>query len=260
MENAGTTSYAKNKETTDMNSTLALARAEVLRLGRNKRYSIFSIGLPVVLYLVIAPSVKNVPAYGVAYTAYYMIAMASIGAFSGALTGNAQRISQERKDGWVRQLRLTALPANAYVTAKILASMVTTVPSIVIVLLLGRFYGNVHMELWKWFAVGGTIWIGSLTFAALAVAIGYRFMPDSVQPITMFVYFLMSILGGLWFALSGFLEKIGRVLPTYQITRIGTDLISNHTVPVTAYITVLAWFAGFVVLAVLAVRSTAETV
>ena len=146
-----------------MSSTLALARAEVRRLGRNKRYSIFSIGLPVVLYLVIAPSVKNVHVYGVAYPAYYMIAMASIGAFSSALTGNAQRISQERKDGWVRQLRLTALPANAYVIAKIAASMVITVPSIVIVLLLGRFYGGVHMELWKWFAVGGTIWIGIAT-------------------------------------------------------------------------------------------------
>ena len=131
---------------------------------------------------------------------------------------------------------------------------------VVIVLLLGRFYGDVHMELWKWFAVGGTIWVGSWTFTALAVAIGYRFMPDSVQPIAMFVYFLMSILGGLWFALTGFLEKIGRVLPTYQITRIGTDLISNQSVPATAYITILAWFAGFVMLAVLAVRGTAETV
>ena len=243
-----------------MNSTLALARAEVRRLGRNKRYSIFSVGLPVVLYLVIAPSVKHYDVYGVAYAAYYMIAMASIGAFSGALTGNAQRISQERKDGWVRQLRLTALPANAYVVAKIIASMAITVPSIAIVLLLGRFYGGVHMELWKWFAIGGTIWIGSLTFTALAVAIGYRFMPDSVQPIAMFAYFVMSILGGLWFALSGVLGKIGSVLPTYQITRIGTDLISSRPVPATAFITILAWFAAFVVLAVLAVRRTAETV
>ena len=170
-----------------MNSTLALARAEIRRLGRNKRYSIFAVGLPVVLYLVVAPTVKNVHVYGVAYAAYYMIAMASIGAFSGALTGNAQRISQERKDGWVRQLRLTALPANAYVIAKIAASMVITVPSIVLVLLLGRFYGGVHMELWRWLAVGGTIWLGSLTFTALAIAIGYRFVPDSVQPMAMFV-------------------------------------------------------------------------
>ena len=54
--------------------------------------------------------VPHASAYGVGYAAYYMIAMAPIGAFSGALTGNVQRISQERKDGWIRQLRLTSLP------------------------------------------------------------------------------------------------------------------------------------------------------
>jgi hypothetical protein len=37
-----------------------------------------------------------------------------------ALNGNAQRISQEKKEGWIRQLRLTPLPANAYVVTKIL--------------------------------------------------------------------------------------------------------------------------------------------
>ncbi len=39
-----------------MSSTVALARAEVRRLGRNKQYSIFSIALPVVLYLVVRRS------------------------------------------------------------------------------------------------------------------------------------------------------------------------------------------------------------
>lgn len=242
-----------------MNGTVALALAEVRRLARNKQYSIFSIALPVVLYLVIAPQTKHASAYGVGYEAYYMIAMASIGAFSGALTGNAQRISQERKDGWIRQLRLTSLPANAYVLAKVLASMVTTVPAVVFVLALGRFYADVHLAAWKWLAIAGTIWLGALTFAALAVAIGYRFMPDTVQPVAMLTYFAMSILGGLWFALAGWMQKIGQALPTYQITRIGTGLISGSTVSMASIGIVLAWFAGFILLAVLAVRSTAET-
>jgi ABC-2 type transport system permease protein len=243
-----------------MNGTLALARAEIRRLGRNKRYSIFSVALPVVLYLVVAPQAQNASAYGVGYAAYYMIAMASIGAFSGALTGNAQRISQERKDGWIRQLRLTSLPANAYVLAKVIASLVTTVPAVVIVLALGRFYGGVHLAAWKWLAIAGVIWLGALTFAALAVALGYRFMPDTVQPVAMFVYFAMSILGGLWFALSGWMQTVGRALPTYQITRIGTTVISGGTVSMTSVGVILAWLAAFVALAVLAVRSTAETV
>src|SRR5215469_18938551 len=132
-----------------MGGTLALARIEIVRLRRNKRYMMFTLALPVVLYLLVARQVQHVTAYGVAYKAYYMVAMASLGAFSGALTGNAQRISQERKDGWIRQLRITSLPAGAYVIAKVIASMVTSVPSIVIVLALGRFYGHVQLAGWK---------------------------------------------------------------------------------------------------------------
>jgi len=242
-----------------MRGTLALTRAEFTRLMRNKRYFIFRVAFPVVLYLLVGRQVK-VSAYGIPWGAYYMIAMATFGAFSGALTGNAQRISQEKKDGWIRQLRLTPLPANAYVVSKILVSMATTVPAIVIVLLLGRFYGNVHLPGWEWPVLVVTIWFGSTLFAALAIAVGYRFPPDQVQPVTLIVYFFFAVLGGLWFPLSGFLGKIGQFTPTYDAVKIGTDVIQSGSVPVGLPIGLVVWLGIFVVLAVVAVRATAETV
>jgi len=243
-----------------MGGTLALARIEIVRLRRNRRYMMFTLALPVVLYLLVAKQVQHVTAYGVAYKAYYMVAMASLGAFSGALTGNAQRISQERKDGWIRQLRLTPLPPQSYVVAKIIASLAVSVPSILIVFLVGRFYGGVELAGWKWVVIGVAVWLGTLVFAALAVAIGYRFMPDTVQPMTMFVYLIMSFLGGIWFALTGVLQDIGQALPTYQIIKIGTNVIGTGRVPVGSVAVILAWLVGVVVLAWLAVRATAETV
>jgi ABC-2 type transport system permease protein len=241
-----------------MMGTLKLSRLETMRVLRNKRYLLFTIGLPVVLYMSFGRT--HAIAYGVGFKAYYMIAMASIGAFSGALNGNSMRISQERKDGWIRQLRISALPASGYVVAKIIASMVTSVTSVVLVLLLGRFYGGVHMEAWKWIALGAAIWIGAMTFAALAVAIGYRFMPDTVQPVTMFIYLGMSLLGGLWFPLGGTLGNIAKALPTYEITRIGTDVIGQGTISIGRVGIVLAWLAGFIALAAVSVRSTAERI
>jgi ABC-2 type transport system permease protein len=189
-----------------------------------------------------------------------MVGMASFGAFSGAFNNNTIRISQERKDGWIRQLRLTPLPASAYVVAKILTSMVTTVPSILIVFLLGRFYASVQMPIWKWVVCAVAIWIGTLIFAALAVALGYKLNPDSVQPVTIVVFFFFSIFGGLWFPLSGALEKFGEFTPTYQIVKISTDVIGQGSVALVNVIGVVAWFAIFAVLATFAVRSTAETV
>jgi ABC-2 type transport system permease protein len=242
-----------------MSGTLALTKAELMRLVRNKRYFFFTLAFPVVLYLLIGRSV-NSSAYGVAFGAYYMISMATFGAFSGALNGNSQRISQEKKEGWIRQLRLTPLPANAYVVSKVLVSMATTIPSIVIVLLLGRFYGNVHLPAWQWPVIAVVVWFGSTIFAALAVAIGYRFAPEQVQPVTILVYFAFAILGGLWFPLSGFLGKVGKFTPTYDAVKIGTDVISGATVPWGLAIGLVLWLGIFTALATVAVRGTAETV
>jgi ABC-2 type transport system permease protein len=241
-----------------MHGTLLLTRTEINRLRRNRRYFLFTLGLPVVLYLIAAK--QGTSAYGVAFAAYYMVAMATFGSFSGALNGNSIRISEERKVGWIRQLRLTPLPASAYVIAKLLTSMATTIPSIVVVFLLGATYGKVSLPLWQWVTIAVITWLGSMIFAALAVAIGYRFPPDQVQPIATLIYFVFTIFGGIWFSLSGVLEKIGKFTPTYQAVRISTDVIGRQSVPAYLYLGLVAWLIIFVGLATLSVRSMAESV
>ena len=241
-----------------MRGILLLTQAEINRLRRNRRYLLFTVGLPVILYLIVAKQGNK--AYGVEFTAYYMVAMATFGSFAGALNGNSIRIAEERKVGWIRQLRLTPLPANAYVVAKILTSMATTIPSIAIVLLLGRFYGGVHLAAWQWLVIAVIIWLGSTIFAALAVAVGYRFPPDQVQPITFLFYFLFSILGGIWFPVGGVLQTIGKGTPTYEAVKISTDVIANVSVPYGLVLGLVAWLAVFAGLATLSVRSMAEAV
>ena len=143
--------------------------------------------------------------------------------------------------------------------AKILASMVTTVPSILIVFLLGRFYGGVQLPLGSGSFRAGHL-VGTLIFAALAVALGYKLDPDSVQPVAIVIFFFFSIFGGLWFPLSGVLQKFGEFTPTYQIVKISTDVIGQGSIALVNVIGVVVWFAIFVALATVAVRSTAETV
>jgi ABC-2 type transport system permease protein len=238
--------------------TLALAKAEIIRLRRNKRYLIFTIALPVVLYLVLGK--QKAIEEGVSFKIYYLFEMASLGAFSGAFNNNTIRISQERKDGWIRQLRLTCLPANGYVIAKIIASVVITAPQIAIMMLLGRFYGGIDLPIWKWVVIAVAIWLGTLIFAALAVAIGYWINPNSVQPIIMLIFLFFSIFGGLWFPIGGALGKFAEATPTFRIVQIGTDVVTNGSVSWGGVGVIVLWLAGFVALAVFAVRTAAESV
>jgi ABC-2 type transport system permease protein len=218
-----------------------------------------SVALPVVLYLLVGTRDKAT-VYGVDFAAYYMVAMATFGSFSGALMNNSVRISQERKEGWIRQLRLTPLPSSAYVIAKLIAAMAITIPSVLIVLLLGKFVGHVHMTASSWTVIAVIIILGALLFAALAVAIGYRFQPDQVQPIATIIYFVFIVLGGVFFPLSGTIEKIGQYTPAYEAVKISTDVISGAPVSTTLVAGMVIWLAVFVGLATLSVRSMAEVV
>jgi ABC-2 type transport system permease protein len=241
-----------------MNGAWLLTKAELNRLRNNKRYFFFTLLLPVVLYLALGRNKWNID--GTSFAVEYMLAMGMMGAFSGALSGNAQRISQEKKDGWIRQLRLTPLPANAYVVAKIAVSMATTIPSVLIVLLLGRFYGNVHLPVWQWAVLAVTIWFGSTIFAALAVALGYKISPEQVQPVTMILYFGFAILGGLWFPLPGIMHTIGEALPTGAVIRICSDVVQGAVIPVGVIAALIAWCVVFAGLATAAVRTTGENI
>jgi ABC-2 type transport system permease protein len=104
------------------------------------------------------------------------------------------------------------------------------------------------------------IWLGSTIFAALAVAVGYRYPPDQAQPITLFLYLVFTILGGVWFPLSGALGNIGKATPTYEAIKISTDVIGNVSVPGYLVLGLFAWLVVFAALATLSVRSMAETV
>jgi ABC-2 type transport system permease protein len=205
----------------------ALIRLEVTRTLRNKKFMFFSVIYPSVIYLLISNTQNTsdrIPHTDLTFQAFFMVSMASFGALTAVLMGNSERIAKEREKGWVRQLRLTALPSRGYVLAKIAGAAVVTLPCIVVVFLVAAAVKHVRVEAWQWFALAGVIWAGSLVFAALGVAIGYLAGGDAVRPLTMIIYFGLSILGGLWMPSATFpqwLQNISEWLPTHAYASLG---------------------------------------
>lgn len=242
-----------------MTGVIALGRLEIRRALRNRRIMFFTIAYPVVLFLLSASSVKgkDVPGTSIPYVDYFLVAYASFGVIAASLNNNAMRISQERKEGWIRQLRLTAAPSYGYVASKVAASLVVVVPAIVITFLVGTTQG-VKLDMGQWVAAALVIWLGSLAFTAMGVAIGYGIPQDAVQPVTLIIYVAGSFLGGQFFAVSGTLATIGKCLPTYWVRQIATEVVAKQ--PVTWYgVAILAaWIVGCAVLAAVMYQKRAE--
>jgi ABC-2 type transport system permease protein len=205
-----------------------LVKLEIVRTLRNKKFMFFSVLYPAALFMMIAGGASKtdvVPGTHLTLPLMMMVSMSSFGALTAVLMGNTERIAKEREKGWVRQLRLTALPGRGYVTAKIASAAVVSLPSIVVVFVVAAVAKGVRMDAaWQWGALVGAIWAGSIVFAALGVALGYVATGDAVRPIVMLVYFLLSILGGLWMPTTTFpswLQKISEWVPTHAYAGLG---------------------------------------
>ncbi|MFF4823463.1 ABC transporter permease [Streptomyces sp. NPDC001312] len=231
----------------------SLIRLELARALRNRKFLFFSVLYPSILFLIIAgkaDGVAEVDGTGLTVPTYMMVSMASFGALTAVLMGNSERIAKERESGWVRQLRLTPLPGRGYVLAKTAGAAVVSLPSIVVVFVVAAAVKQVRLEAWQWLALTGAIWAGSLVFAALGVAIGYLATGDAVRPITMIIYFGLSMLGGLWMPSTTFprwLQNIAEWLPTHAYAALGRAIEESqapHAKDLAILVVFFALFAG----------------
>ncbi|WP_406202770.1 ABC transporter permease [Kitasatospora sp. NBC_01560] len=225
-----------------------LVQLEIMRTLRNKKYLLFTILYPALMYVFFINAYgDSTLAGGLPVKTYFMVSMATFGAVGSVLTGSAQRISLERRSGWTRQLRLTALPGRAYTLAKVASSAVTTLPAILVVFAVGAAQG-VSLSAGQWAGLTVALWLGSFVFAALGVAFGYAAAPDSVQTIVMIAYMAMALFGGTWFPVSGTLESIARFNPVYLYNRLASFTRPGESLDLTA----VAGLAGFLVVFVAA--------
>jgi ABC-2 type transport system permease protein len=226
-----------------------LIKLEVARILRNKRYLIFSVVLPVAMYFLMVNAWKGADSLGgLSVKAYFMVSMATLGVVSGAMNTNAMRIALERKSGWARQLRLTALPTYGYLAAKLAATGVATLPAILVTFGLGYAEG-VKLSASQWLMLFLTLWIGGFVFAALGVALGYSADPDSLQPIVMIFYMALLMLGGTYFPITGGFGSFAEWTPLALFNQIGRVVQTSGSVGAGVFAAIAAYAALFAAVA-----------
>lgn len=230
---------------------------EVRRTLRDRRYLILSVVVPLALYLIFTQVFGKQQTYGLNFNAYYLVAMAAFGALGASLSVGGPRLAAERASGWTRQLRVTPLPAAAYVLAKIVTAVMLTLPGIILIELAAVLLEHVTLSLSTAAEIVILLGIGSLPFAALGIIIGLVFDVDSAQNGTTLVFILLAILGGMWLPPSempSVMRKIAEALPSYQFAELGWRAIGKQSPGLTHIIVLVAYLVAFGVLAAWAYR------
>jgi ABC-2 type transport system permease protein len=229
-------------------------RLELLRMFRNRRFFIFSLGFPIVLYYLIAGPNKgndDLGGSGISAPVYYMIGLVAFGAMTAVLSAGA-RISAER---WNRQLRITPLTTREYFRTKVLTGYAAACATIVVMYVAGATLG-VSLPALDWIEMTGLILVGLVPFAAGAIAMGHLVPVDSIGPAMGGTTAILAFLGGTWFPITGdgVFATVAKLLPSYWLVQASHVGLGGAAWGRTGWLVVAAWTVGMTALAFRAYR------
>jgi ABC-2 type transport system permease protein len=221
---------------------LTYVRYEVLRTIRNRRFLIFSLVFPLILFFAIAGAHRHVIEDGISFPLYYMTGMAAWGSMTAVISSGA-RIAQERQVGWTRQLRITPLKTSTYFTAKVLTGYMMALFSIVVLAFAGTLLG-VRLGVVGWLTMLGLLLVGLVPFAIMGIMLGHLISVDSLGPAIGGITSLFALLGGVFGPLvtSGALFTIVKGLPSYWLVQAGKSALEGgHVWTSEAWIVIAVW-------------------
>lgn len=232
-------------------------RYEILRTFRNRRFLVFSLGFPLVMFLVVGGSNRHAVLDGISFPLYYMIGMTSWGAMAAIISSGA-RIAGERHDGWTRQMRITPLPARTYFGSKVVSGYLLAGLSMVVLYAVGSFLG-VRLSAGQWLTMTGLLLVGLVPFVILGIMLGHLLTAESAGPAVGGLTAVFALLGGTWFPLAtgGLLLSVVKCVPSYWLVQAGKTALGGGSWPAQGWIVIIAWTAVLVAAAALAYRRSA---
>jgi ABC-2 type transport system permease protein len=225
-------------------------RYEVIRTYRNRRFLIFSLVFPLILFLAVAGPHKDQSILGISFPLYYMTGMVAWGTMVSVISSGA-RIAAERQVGWTRQLRITPLPTWSYFAAKIACGYLMALLSMLVLFVAGSFEG-VHLTFSQWFVMVGLLLVGLIPFSVLGIMFGHLLTTDSLGPAIGGTTSLFALLGGAYGPLvnGGFLLSVVKCLPSYWLVLAGKSALGGGGWPAQAWIVIAVWTVVTTALAV----------
>jgi ABC-2 type transport system ATP-binding protein len=236
---------------------LRYLRLEIARTVRDSRYVVLALGAPIGFYLLFAAlfSGQSVQRGELPSSVELMVAMATFGAMWGALSATAPRLARDRERGWLNVLRVTPLSATRVLAARICAGLLVSGPAVVAVGITARLAHGVHLSVGQWGSGLVLLWIGTLPFVILGIAIGTLTDSATAYGVTLGLYIALAALGGLWVPSSTFppvLLHVAQTLPSYNQAELGWRIAANAAPTQTSVLVLAAWTVGLAVIAYLA--------
>lgn len=203
---------------------LALARAEVVRLLRNRAYLVPALMLPMLFFALWGLPNASGKLSGVNAGQYMLVSYAAYSLITTAMYGFGVAVASERSSGWWRQLRIAPVSPVAVFGAKIAASLVMGLLSFTALCCFAGLVGHVWLSVPVFLSVLLRLLLGMVPFALLGLALGLLVGPDAAGGVANLISLPMLFASGIFIPLEvapDFVRAIAPYLPAYHYGQLG---------------------------------------
>lgn len=221
-------------------------RATLLSRLRNPAFTVLSLGLPVMFFLLfnaIFGSQRAAP--GVSVAKLILVSYATYGVGNVMVFNFGIGLANDRGRKLDLLQRAMPLPPFVAVAAYVIFALIFALIGLVILGVVATVIGGVHLSAGNWLDLVWRLMVGSLPLIAIGMAIGYGTSPNTAPALTNFIYLPMLFLSGIFVPLSQLpdtIRHIGSVLPTYHYAELAWRVIGVND---ESTLVALAWLAGW---------------
>ncbi len=200
------------------------AKYDFLKMIRMPAYALPTILFPVMFYVLFGILLASrQPGHSVQMSTYLLATYGAFGVIGAALFSFGVGVATERGQGWLQVKRASPMPPTAYFFAKVVTCMIFSLVIAACLILLGVFFGNVHITATMAASLSLVLVLGSIPFCAIGLAIGYLAGPNSAVAVVNLIYLPAGFCSGLWIPLEflpHFLQRVAYQLPPYHLGRL----------------------------------------
>jgi ABC-2 type transport system permease protein len=121
--------------------------------------------------------------------------------------------------------------AAADLAMQVGSALILTLPVIVLIMGAGALINDVRISPASWLLLVPLLWLASLPFTALGIAIAYTLRDEAAKAVTVIFLFLFSIADGLWIppqVFPSWMRHLADALPSYRGADLGWHVVDGQ--------------------------------
>ncbi|RBP49612.1 ABC transporter permease [Arenicella xantha] len=207
-----------------MNIYLNEAGAEILKALRAPEFVLPTLLMPMAFYTlfgVVLPGADN--------NAPYLLATYGVFAVMGpSIFGFGVGVANERDRGWLQLKRAAPAPAFAYISAKLITTLLFCAAALLPIYLIAGFLGEVALPRGTWTLLFVLHLFSAVPFVLIGLILGFSLNSGGAVAVSNIVFLGLAILGGLWFPVFMFpapMQTLSAFTPSFHLAELALCVI-----------------------------------